>query len=388
MLLQSIVVYSCLFIIMLLFAHNFSLKSSHYKTVSGIIKERSFWHFNTIFPLLLFGIVFGMRYDVGADHLAYLFGYTNNVDVSKGEPLFDAITHLFKGLSLHYVYYFSFLAFFQVFFFFYAFKKQRYLFPFLVFFLFANSEWSSWMNVIRQAMAMCLWIYALKYIEEKRLWRYILLCTIACLFHYSAVILIVFYPLLKSGKDYFKSIKLQLCLIIAAFILQQVFIRILPQLGSFIDFYKSILGTDAYANSYDIESLTEDFTVAEGTGLVYLTKIAFHTVIIIYSKKLKKFYNNKWFNIIYFFFFLGLLTTYIFPVGFISLTRPFRYFYIFQTIMYAYFAFYLRKNKTSQNRLIFLGLIILFIGIFLLSQLTATEDSHLWYQFYFQQNQI
>jgi hypothetical protein len=370
---------------MLLFAHNLSLKSSHYKTVSGVIKERSFWHFNTIFPLLLFGVLFGMRYDVGSDYLSYLFGYTHDIDVSKGEPLFDAITHLFQGLDLHYVFYFSFLAFFQVFFFFYAFKKERYLFPLLVFFLFTNSEWSFWMNVIRQAMAICLWVYALKYIEEKRLWRYLLWCIIAFLCHYSAIILIVFYPLLRSGKDYFKSIKLQLGLILAAFIVQLVFISILPKLGVAVDFYKSILGTDAYANSYDLESLSESFTASEGTGLIYLIKIGLHIVIIIYSTKLKNFYKNKWFNIIYFFFFFGLLTTYIFPVGFISLTRPFRYFYIFQTIMYAYFAFYLRRNKTPQNRLIYVGLIILFVGIFLLSQITATEDSHLWYQFYFQQ---
>ncbi len=79
----------------------------------------------------------------------------------------------------------------------------------------------------------------------------------------------------------------------------------------------------------------------------------------------------------------------MFPVGAIAITRPFRYFYIFQTIMYAYFLYYLYKTKLkntlqgSLNALMYYGLIIVFLGIFYLSQITSNEYASLWYQFFF-----
>src|SRR5690606_27269859 len=107
-------------------------------------------------------------------------------------------------------------------------------------------------------------------------------------------------------------------------------------------------------------------------------KIALNIIIILNSKKIKNYYNSKWFTILYFFFFIGLLTSYIFPTGAVALTRPFRYFYIFQTIMYAYFVYFLYKTKSHGYRsILFYGLIIAFIGIFTLSIITSNDNSHL-----------
>ncbi|PKR80298.1 hypothetical protein CW751_10630 [Brumimicrobium salinarum] len=128
--LQSLLVYSSLFAVMMLFSMVTQQRHSYSKIVSAEEENKSFWKIYIILPLILFAIVFGMRYDVGVDHLDYLNAYKQRVDVSKGEPLFDIITHFFQGLNLHYVYYFSFLAFIQVFLFFYAFKNEKYLFPF------------------------------------------------------------------------------------------------------------------------------------------------------------------------------------------------------------------------------------------------------------------
>lgn len=60
--------------------------------------------------------------------------------------------------------------------------------------------------------------------------------------------------------------------------------------------------------------------------------------------------------------------------------------------MYAYFLYYLYKTKTQGNRqgmnhaLMYYGLIIIFLGIFYLSQITSNEDAHLWYRFFFEKN--
>lgn len=368
-------------------------KNSSYVSLSGQLIQKSFWRFETLFPLLLFAVIFGMRYNVGVDYLGYLEGYLWKEPVSKGELLFDLLSEIGWKLNLHFTVYFGILALIQVFFFFYAFKDERYLYPFLVFILFTNGNWQFWMNVIRQSIAMCIWIFSIKYIEENKFWKYSLWCLIAMLFHRSAAVLIIFYPILRNGKDYFKSIPLQLILFAGAFVFKEIFSELIMRIEPIITFYSNIIGGEFYS-SYDIEGLIKSFIEPQGTGLAYLFKIILNVGIILYSKKLKLFYNNKRFNIIYFFFFIGLVTLYMFPAGYIAITRPFNYFYIFHTIMYAYFLYFLYKTKLKDNpqgmphALMFYGLIIVFLGIFYLSQITANENDHLWYQFYFDQNII
>ena len=388
--LQSIVMYSFLMLIMLLNSI-YASKNSSYISSSGLVVQRSFWRFEILFPLILFAVVFGMRYDVGVDHLGYLQGYLEKIHIGNKEPLFFLLSEMGWRFNWHYVVYFSVIAFIQIVFFFYAFKDERYLYPFLVFFLFTNGDWLFWMNGIRQAIAMCIWIFSIKYIEDKKFWKYFIWCVVATLFHNSAIFLIVFYPILKNGKDYFKSIPLQLILIAAAFILQGSFSVVLSRIEPILNIYINILGGDLYS-SYDSEGLMNSFRESTGTGLVYLFRILLNITIILYSKKLKLFYDSKRFNIIYFFFFFGLITSYIFPAGYIAITRPFRYFYIFQAIIYAYFLYYLYRTKLKNTQLgtfhalMYYGLIVIFLGVFYLSLITSNEDASLWYQFYFDQN--
>lgn len=373
--------------VMIIFGVITSQNASKYATTYGsTINQPSFSRFETIFPLVIFAIVFGMRYDVGVDHLSYLENYIWQIDNPKFELIFSWITKICRSLNFHYSIYFAILAFIQVFFFFYAFKDERYLFPFLVLFLFANGEWLNWMNIIRQSIAMCIWIYSIKFIEKKKFWLYLFWCIIAFFFHRSAIILIIFYPILRNGKDYFKSIPLQLLLLAAAFAIKNIFFDIILKFSSIVDFYISLLGTNIYEYGYNIDRLLESFGEQKGTGVAYIFKIIVNVIIILYSTKLKKFFNSKRFNIIYFFYFFGLITLYMFPIGAISFTRPFRYFYIFQTIMLAYFAYYLSHSniKVINNKILAYILIVCYLGIFYLNHILATPDSHLWYQFYFQ----
>jgi len=370
--------------IMLLCAYITAIKN-YFHTGYSVIKGRSFLRVETLFPIILFAIIFGMRYDVGFDYVGYLYGYIKHIDVGKGEILFNAFTHLFQDYDFHFIIYFGTIAFIQVFFFFYAFKKERFLFPLLVFFLFMNDDFMFWMNVIRQSLAMCIWIFSLKYIEQRQFWKYLMWCLVAYGFHNSAITLIILYPILRNGKDYFKNISIQLIILCGAFVIQQIFARILPSLIPTVEHYVSFLGSDQY-EGYIRRGLEVEAGTSNGTGLAYFFKIALNVVIVCFSKHLKNFYKSKRFRIIYSLFFIGLVTLYMFPVGSIVLTRPFRYFYVFQMIMYAHFGYFLFKAKNVRYKYILAGLIVAFLGIFYLHQITADNDSHLWFQFYFQQN--
>lgn len=372
----------------MLFFYIASLKGSYYKDTNGLIKEHSFWKVEILFPLLIFATVFGMRYDVGTDYLNYLFEYKYyDINNSNYELFFSFITHLCRKNGLHYCIYFGILAFIQIFFFFYAFKKERHLYPFLILFLFFTNDWLSWMNIIRQSLAMCIWIYSLKYIEEKKIWLYFLWVFVAFLFHRSAIILFLFYPILVKDIDYFKNIPLQLILILFSILFRMYFENSIMYFEELINFYASLLGKDDfYINAYNIDILKTDFSdVTINIGFFF--KLIANIVVILYSKRMKSFYNNKRFIIIYFLFFVGLLSFYIFPAGAISISRPFRYFYIFQGITYAYFIYYLIKSHIDYNKLVALFFILLFAYRFYDSIITAYYspiNHHLLYLFYFQ----
>lgn len=386
----SIIVYTFLMGVMILLAIYTSQKDSYLRSLM-LFEQSSFWRFEILFPLLIFALIFGMRYDVGVDHLGYLDGYLLKEHVSKSELLFELITEISWFLNFHYVVYFSIFALIQVFFFFYAFKNEKYLYPLLVFFLFTNNEWTFWMNGIRQALAMCIWIFSLKYIEQKKFWKYLFWVIVALLFHKSAIILIIFYPILSKEKYFFNNIPQQFFLIILAFVFKTLFSDMILRFEPIITSYANILGGESY-EVYDIEMLMDSFSDREGTGLAYLFKLLLNIVIIFYSKKLKLFYNNNHFNLLYFFFVIGIITFYMFPIGAISITRPFRYFYIFQSIMYAYFLNYLSETKLKStpsgmtHAFLFYGMIFIFLGIFYLFLITSNDETSTWYQFFFNQN--
>jgi len=387
-LIQSIVIYSILFGIMLIFARK-TAKGEYLLAMHCQSQTKSFWGFDIYIPIILFSVIFGMRYDVGTDHLTYLRKYVDEITTERYEPLFGALTEFCQYLNLHFSIYFGILAFIQIFFFYFSFKNERYLYPFLIFFFFVNEDWMPWMNIIRQSVAMCIWLYSIKFIEEKKLWKYLFWVILAFCFHRSAIILVVFYPLLKSGRDYFNNTGIQLFLLAIVFLINRLFANIVLQIDSVVNLYSSLLGTSSYAESYNTDKLLESFSENEGTGLGFLFKLFISIIIILYSRKLKIFYNSKRYNIIYFFFFLGLLTFYVFPPGAISISRPFRFFYIFQMIMYGYFAYFLYSTRAIKGRLeLFYFIIITFLGMFYLSQITANIDSHKWYQFYFQVKDI
>lgn len=370
--------------VMLFFTYIVSTQKVEYTTSKGKTKERSFLRLEILLPLFLFAIIFGLRYDVGVDHLHYLEDYIGR-NYDQYEPAFYLITEICRINDLHYTIYFGTLAFVQVFCFFYAFKKELYLFPYLLFFLFVLGDVLSWMNIIRQSLAICIWLISLRYIIDKKLLKYVLLCLVATLFHKSALVLIVFYPFLYNGKDYFKSINLQIVLLIGAFLVRNIFWNFFDNMEFVVSTYSSLLNINQNF-SYGMQALQNDIAESSGTGLIFWFKVFLNFILILNSNKLKEYFNSKWFTVVYFFYFVGLFTLYIIPDGVISLSRPFRYFYIFQSIMFAYFAYFLlHSKKLKYGKIWGQVLVMAFLGMFYLNQIIADEFSHSWYQFYFQQ---
>ena len=62
-------------------------------------------------------------------------------------------------------------------------------------------------NLIRQTLAMSIFCYSLKYIVDKRLGKYLILCLLAFLFHRASMLMLVFAPLCLKEKHYTNYLK-------------------------------------------------------------------------------------------------------------------------------------------------------------------------------------
>lgn len=377
MVFQTIIVYVLFIGILVLLGKN--VARFQYTRINGTIIQNSVINPSFLTMVFIFALVSGMRYDVGTDYLSYLTDYLNGKEAyfSDHEFLFSSITRIFYDFEVHPLFYFAFWACLQFFLFFYALKDYRFVYPLLIYFLFTNITYLSWMNGIRQDIAACIWIYSLQYVFNKKLLKYLICCFIATLFHRSAVILVIIYPLLINIK-WLPSIPYQLLAFAGAYI-----IRI--SIGSFITELNTVMTvfSDALVGDkgiYDHYNMSETMYMVNnfkgGSNLGLIAKAVVYASIIISSEKMKNFYNSKYLNMLYVLFFISVITTYITPSGAIYLERPFRYLSNFlPTIFLAFYVYYLYNSKFAKNGKIFAFMVIFLFGaLFSYVTISAVAD--------------
>jgi len=244
------------------------------------INEITFW-----IIILLFSLFMGMRYNVGVDYPAYLNMYHNaaNGVLPNVEILFSCFTYFLAQLSIHYSVYFGLLAGAQVVFLYLTFKDEDVkILPYLSFILIAGSYFLGWMNVIRQNLVLCIFIYTIPtLLLKRRITIYLCVVVLLSLVHKSALILIVFYPLLYRRQDYTFNIYLQLLIFSIAFVFGRIGI-----VNNFLEYgfniFSKILGYSSYEY---LKAL--DRTVEINTGLGVLVLYTIDIIIIAFSNKLK-----------------------------------------------------------------------------------------------------
>ena len=378
----TVIVYTLLILFMILclsqgrglfFTNSFAVAGDSYK-----LKSVGFCS-----AMLAFAIVFGIRFDVGVDHLQYVDDYLFGKEYNNFELLYTILNNACALLKLPYPVLFTIISLIQVAFFFASFRKEFYLFPYLVIFLFFNDLTGNWNNIIRASLAFCIWCYSLNYIAEKNLVKYLIFSVLAIGFHTSAIILVVSYPILVSGRNYFRSVPIQFLLLALAFVIRYLFWNFTGIITVLIDYFIRFVGN---YSGYTADRLLYESIIEEGgTGLGFYANILVNAYIIAISPKLQSFYYSRKFIIVYNLFFVGLLLQYMFPTGFIALTRPFRYFYMLHPVMLAYVTYYLFK---SRNSIFLLLILVLYTGIFYGSIIRSNESAHKWYQTCFQHKEV
>lgn len=307
-------------------------------------KKTGRWGY-VIFAVLVYSVVFGMRYDVGVDQLAYLESYKSssinpfNINYYHYESGFRLLMMSLIDRGAHFAWFFGVIAFMQLFLVFSSIRPHRDVYPFLVFTFMMGCIWLTYANGLRQQLAFCFFALSVLFVERKQWWWYYVMVALAISMHKTAVLLVLFYPLLRYNEEWFKNEKVQIGLLLVAIVIGNMgFIQ--NYLGQ-LETYATLLGYEDYFQNQYSEKMYE---AIERKGIGYYVLLLTNIILVWFSTKYKQYFKSKYVSYIYNFYFLGVLMNYAFA-GSQLLQRINYYFYGFGFIVGAFALLYAKKNN-------------------------------------------
>ena len=373
--LQTIIVYTSLALMMSFCAYRSASTTSQTKLWGWL-------------PIILFTLVFGLRYDVGIDYDNYVEAYELTEgcdsilkiwDECRFEPGFTLLIFVCHWLQAPVWVLFSIVAFLQIFLLYKTFKDEDniliYIYATLIFTGFCMY---SFMNIIRHEIAFCFFLYSLKYIRDNKLIKYWLCCLLALCFHKSAFLLFPLYFIWIRRKSIFNAPIIEVLLVLACFV------------GNFATKWQDILHLFDEAivvlGYEDYIDIADEMIVNSKIGVTRILTLLTTIIIILSSKKIKDHFKSDLFNILYDLFVVGTALSYLF-LGSMMLGRIIVYFAHTQFIIWAYALCYLYRTKLqSVTQLCSYALIVLTILVTYSSFIYNCQNNTGAYVSYFQKD--
>lgn len=325
--------------------------------LSYIGRAKSQWKY-MVYAIALYALVFGVRYGVGVDFFNYMHNYLAYTTTSGGwsisqafEPGFAFINKALSAFHAHYTVFFGVIAFLQVYFSFLAFKRESRLYPYLIFTFMVLAQWLTYSNGLRQIMAVSFWIWAIKFLAERKPWHYYIAVALAFSMHSSAIMLVIFYPLYHWKDCWIKNIKVQFVLLAISLVLMKV--DIIQNLMQNID---TVIQMTRYDDYLQQEKATQIHSVAQ-IGVGFAVTLLTIILIILFSNKTRAFVKSRYFDVAYDLFIIGVCLKYIF-INSMMFSRINYYFINLLFIIAAYTLHYAHHNNKPLFYTI-LGLITL-----------------------------
>ena len=306
-----------------------------------------------LIPILVFCLFAALRYKVGVDSVTYKEdfydmlekGHFERENYEYGYILLTKFTILFS--NKHYLI-FAILSFLQISFLYYSMRKESYLLMFFGITIILSATFHSLMNGVRQNIAACIFVAMIPLILNKKYWIWIVPTVLAATFvHKSAILILVLSVIVYFCKEKLLNPLIQLAIVVVCFLLMDKVDNLLMQplyeLGSY----------GGYDEDY-IENYANYISTTKNFGLRSSLNLLIYIIIILYSNKMKEFFNSKKFNAIYNLFFIGICLFLLFYNNF-TINRLLYYCNIFIPIVEAYFLSYLwlNRDKDKNNITIF-----------------------------------
>lgn len=314
-------------------------------------------HFKyVVYAIVFYSIIFGLRYGVGTDTNSYISDYESAVrgmQNSTYEVGFAWFENLFALNALPCSLYLGSIALIQLFLVYFVLRKNKYVFPYIAITFMLGCVWLTYANGMRQEIAFSIYFLAMSYMDKKHFFLYFIFVFVATLFHKSAFILFLTFPLLIN-KDLFPSKKVQFILFVLAIIAGNL--NIVSEIMDKLQAFASMFGYDNY---FDDRYLEKFMKKDSGNGVGYYVLLLLPTITIYYSDILKK--QMPSINRIYNLYFIGVMLKYAF-INSPLIQRVNYYFYGFEFIVMAYLLYVLHENNRKAYKTFIAVLSIAFIG--------------------------
>ena len=156
-----------------------------------------FLQWEIILALILFGLLAGLRWNVGTDYMNYLKNYlaiqNYGYYIYELESGFYSLTLILAKSGFHFSFYFGFIAFLQISFVYLSFKNERYLYPFLGLVIIFAPHFLGWMDGMRQMLVATIFLWSVKFIYNRNFIKFSIIIFSCYFIHRSSVFLLFFY---------------------------------------------------------------------------------------------------------------------------------------------------------------------------------------------------
>ena len=349
----------------------------------------SFWNVRIVFPIVLFSIVIGLRYEVGIDYSNYYYSYL--LQPSSGmpwggifEPGFVLLNRLLKHFHLPVYALFISVAFIQIVLFYKAFEKKPYLLSFAVLILFLTGQVFGMMNILRHFIAAMIVLMGVDFASKRSsLWKFLLCVICATLFHYSALIALPIAFLCVFPRPMFLEKRWVLLVIFLVVVLFQE-ILLSTALEKMISFLGDLNLSRAESLGFNTNKLSYavgEFVLNEGTGYGRLMNYGIVLCLILVSGRLYKEFGMDYLN--YFrIYYVGQLFLVI-AGGDMNLRRVAMFYSLSGVVVMSYFFYYVYSHwkRLPQTYKLFGVLLFGYQSMLFLYKIYAGESACAPYKF-------
>lgn len=260
------------------------------------------WRGDILIPTLFVSLLMGMRYAVGTDWENYRIFYESikrayDVSTSGLEPLYTCLNQWIAWCEAPYETLFFVVMLLHLILFYQSFDRHVFLLPLGVYFYFTTLFFSS-LNIQRQTLSFCIFLFSVRYLIDRRLFPYMLCALAATLVHYSSVILFPVYLLGYAFFNFLNKKWVQLGLYVFSFFVGTYLFQLI------LDVLSEHITNAKYINTLKLLGSME---MEVNTGLGLIASAGIDICLILSASKLSKVYRVYHYDILFRIFFIGVL---------------------------------------------------------------------------------
>lgn len=284
---------------------------------------------------LILILVAGLRYETGGDWDIYTSGFqhTNHFfNLFKGEPLYlnekvsfeygyGIFSSIIKqvGGNIQTIYFI--IVTFNVLLLIKTLKQYTKLIIVGLFVYYCILYFHLEMIYTRQSVAVMICFWCLKFIQQKKIYRYLFFVLLASSFHRMALILIPLYFILDRN---YRAFYLTIIIVVGSTLL---FFHV-QWIKNIIFYFANMLGESFIlrAQYYTSEDI---FSVSRGISIGFYLNIILFAILLFFRKKISKFeFGNIQFN-----YFIASLFVYFYLYEFVEISNRFRLFFLISLVV-------------------------------------------------------